>query len=888
MAVSCSVKLPTNKRVFERASSTRISILALLMHTVVVCGSRGSQGETSNGSGPGDENSLGNSVMHRGSGPESTSYHSPRNYPNPHTNNLMMIGLSSCQTVCACKWKGGKQTVECIDRSLITIPENIDASTQVLDMSGNNLQILPHEQFIRANLLNLQKLYLRNCRLGQIDDQAFKGLTNLVELDLSHNLLTAVPSTMLSYIPSLRDLTLASNPIQKIESHSFKTIRSLNKLDLSHCDIQTVAPQAFDGLDALHSLKLNGNKLMELQPRTVETLSELHGVELHDNPWMCDCRLRAAKIWLTTNNIPYPVAPVCAGGPERVIDRTFSELHVDDFACRPEMLPVSHYVKSVAGDNASITCKSSAIPAPNVNWYWNGRLLVNGSTFSTYQRVYIFEDGQFEKRSRLVLTNSQETDSSEFYCVAENKAGTAEANFTLHVSMRAAGMASLGSGQIVGLSAALVILILFVLLIILFLLVRLKRTPFIESKTPNHLEVITAVNQQNSISCKQQPSMNNIGGGPHTNALEVSGMEHKIGGNSNDVNNPANPVQKPPRLTDLAYTTSNYDNSGSVLSGASCFVSPTASAGNNPDLINDTKRFGSGDFADLKIPSVLSSKDCLDPISAAATLGGIERPGSGEYSRAGGCDSLYPSGLWESNHQNHSDDMYLKRATSTTIPGYSYTDKTPIIDNTQMYDMHERTSDFLSKTFPRTHFGAPMSSASATSSIPGGNGSTATTATTLSASLGGSVGSGYPSDYGLPLVPGAEQHIQHTFQQFNHNNNSVTALGSTNGITSSNNNNNSSSKLCTSLSSSSTSASTSIPSTSTTSPSTNPLVTSNHHHQLPAVLPNGMPINAKTIRVWQKGGVPVLPPVTALKRALISSSRNSPDEGYQEGCGTDV
>lgn len=50
-----------------------------------------------------------------------------------------------------------------------------------------------------------------------------------------------------------------------------------------------------------------------------------------------------------------------------------------------------------------------------------------------------------------------------------------------------------------------------------------------------------------------------------------------------------------------------------------------------------------------------------------------------------------------------------------------------------------------------------------------------------------------------------------------------------------------------------------------------------------------LPMNAKTLRVWQKGGVPVLPPVTtALKRAL-TNNRNSPDEGYVgENGGTDV
>lgn len=720
-------------------------------------------------------------------------------------------GMSSCQTVCACKWKGGKQTVECIDRALIAIPENIDPNTQVLDMSGNNLQILPRDTFIKTNLVNLQKIYLRNCRLGQIDDDAFKGLTNLVELDLSHNLLTGIPSATLVHIPSLRELTMASNPIQKVDSHAFRMTHSLTKLDLSHCDIQTIAPEAFKGLNSLHSLKLNGNKLYELRPRTIETLSKLHGVELHDNPWLCDCRLRAAKIWLTDNNIPYPVAPICSGGPERVIDRTFAELSVDDFACRPEIMPVSRFIEATTGENATIVCRTSAVPSANVNWYWNGRLLVNASAFSSYQKVYVYEDGEFEKRSRLILTNAQETDSSEFYCVADNRAGSAEANFTLHVAMRTAGMASLGSGQIVGLSAALVILILFILLIILFLVVRLRRLPFSESKTPGHLEVITTVSPQSNINGKQCSNVTNN---------DCNSTDRKT---PNDLKL-TNPVQKPPRLTDINYTTSHYDGNGSVLSAGSMFVSPTASAGNNPDLINDTKRLGSGELAALGIETLLlaSSSDgtvttsiataassvtgACAPLTMTTILGDpIPRPGSGEYSRAG-CDSLYPSGLWEQQgngaaQQQHqlataAQELYMKRAASTHLPaGYNYTEKTPIISSTHMMNLDDETTasqiEFMSRTFPRT-----------------------AVAHQLIASNSG--GGGYPSDYGLPIVAGAELHKSRDI--------------------------------------------------------------------LP---PSGMPNNAKTLRVWQRGGVPVLPPVTALKRAL-SSSRNSPDEGYQEGCGTDV
>lgn len=650
---------------------------------------------------------------------------------------LPVSSAGSCPSVCICKWKGGKQTVECLERALIRIPEGIDSETQVLDMSNNNIQILPRETFVIASLLNLQKVYLKNCRIGQISDHAFRGLSNLVELDLSHNLLTSIPSSSFQDTPFLRYLSLANNPIQKVDSNAFKIVTGLEKIDLSRCQIQTISPNAFEKLEYLEWLKLNGNKLTELQSRTVETINKLHGIELHDNPWQCDCKLRVAKEWLTSNKIPHPVAPVCHG-PERVSGKTFAELSVDDFACKPEILPVSRYVEATTGENATVVCRVGAVPTADIHWYWSGKLLQNNSQFSPIQKIYIFEEGKFEKTSSLVLTNALETDSSDFYCVAENRAGSAEANFTLHVSLRTAGITSFGSGQIAGLSAALVVLILAILLIALFLLVRFRRLPFSESKTPGQLEVIATMNG-NGVTTTTKPIV-------PAQRVTVDPIDHKD-------SESANPIQKPPRVNE-SYSSGRYDSNGSIISNPPFQkVLPT---GNNPDIIRDAKPDGTT----LALPGYSTS---VPP---------DRRPSSGDYSRATGCDSLYPSGIWE--HDSSSPDSFLRRVNNSTNQGFDASDKTPIIC--------EEDDEY--RSFSRLN---PNE---------------------------------YPPDYGLPILD----------QQF-----------AEAGVV--------------------------VPN-SPTSPI-------NPQHP-----------NAKTLRVWQRG-MPVLPPATAIKRVL-TNSRNSPDEGYQEGCGTDV
>ena len=114
------------------------------------------------------------------------------------TIGLGGLALADCPEVCTCKWKGGKQTVECINASLSSIP-SLEAGTQVLDLSLNYLPTLRTDTFSKHNLTNLQKIYLPRCSLRILEVHTFSWVKftgfqvkkKRVENDIIHTLWNA-------------------------------------------------------------------------------------------------------------------------------------------------------------------------------------------------------------------------------------------------------------------------------------------------------------------------------------------------------------------------------------------------------------------------------------------------------------------------------------------------------------------------------------------------------------------------------------------------------------------------------------------------------------------------------------------------------------------------
>uniref|UniRef100_T1J345 Ig-like domain-containing protein n=1 Tax=Strigamia maritima TaxID=126957 RepID=T1J345_STRMM len=383
---------------------------------------------------------------------------------------LVCVASASCPPSCTCRWKNGKQTLECVGAGLTSLPVGVQVGTQVLDLSGNSLHALPKDMFVAPGLLNLQRIYLTGCKIGRIDDLAFSRLSNLVELDLGNNLLTAVPSDTFRDLTGLRRLVLSDNPITRLESNAFVHLPVLTILEMSRSRVDTVKPRAFDGVAHLTSLKLEDNRLTQMPVRALAQLRALHAVELHGNPWKCDCNLIDLQRWLMAGRVPYGAPPVCAS-PERLRGVLVEQVPISDLACAPSgtnFRPRNRRPEVFVDDTISFGCQVTGVPEPNVRWFFQDKLISNLSSLTNRPQIFLIrENGTNVKSSILSISSVVEDDAGDYLCDAQNSAGDYVINFTLSVYLRdeeeAAGFTAI---QVAGVGVGLVVMALLIVVLL--------------------------------------------------------------------------------------------------------------------------------------------------------------------------------------------------------------------------------------------------------------------------------------------------------------------------------------------------------------------------------------------------------------------------------------
>ncbi|XP_060808859.1 leucine-rich repeat-containing protein 15-like [Amyelois transitella] len=146
---------------------------------------------------------------------------------------------------------------------IAVVPENslleMPSLTQ-LKLSRNYLSKVGHLKSLSITVLDMS-----SCEINTIGKDSFEGLQSIVDLDLSHNLISHIPDSISSN--TLKHLNLNVNRISFINNFTFFMLPRLTTLSLA------------------------GNRFTSIFKRSYfQSNPYLESLELGDNMWRCDCK----------------------------------------------------------------------------------------------------------------------------------------------------------------------------------------------------------------------------------------------------------------------------------------------------------------------------------------------------------------------------------------------------------------------------------------------------------------------------------------------------------------------------------------------------------------------------------------------------------------------
>lgn len=454
---------------------------------------------------------------------------------------------------CHCHWNSGKKSADCKGKKLTKIPEDMSNEMQVVDFSQNQIPELRREEFQNAGLQNLHKIYLRNCTIQEVNRDAFKGLNILIELDMSSNQIRELHPATFAGLEKLRNVIINNNEIATLESRLFVDLPFLSRVEFNNNRLKQVQLNVFGG--PLSAISLERNQLTHLHKETFANLPKLNYLSLQGNAWNCSCELQEFRDFAIAKRLYTP--PTDCREPPQLRGKLWSEVPSENFACKPRIIGSVRSFIEAHHDNITLPCRIVGTPRPNVTWIYNKRQLNPGINDQHIRILNSVEQVNIEQQPMQVMTSElriygvRTSDKGAYMCIADNRGGKAEAEFQLLVNGAYMGGSAMSADGL-GISGAIgastsdphtsifliicVIVTTFLVLLIFLVLALFWYCRRIKTYQKDN----TMMSNDGLISCKLDKTHN-------SSMLEGSVIMEMQKSLLNEVN----PVEKPPRRTDI-------------------------------------------------------------------------------------------------------------------------------------------------------------------------------------------------------------------------------------------------------------------------------------------------------------------------------------------------
>ncbi|KAM4675381.1 immunoglobulin superfamily containing leucine-rich repeat protein-like [Discoglossus pictus] len=185
---------------------------------------------------------------------------------------LFLVQTQPCPLSCRCVIHSARPSADCSYRELKSVPSGFPSNLTQLSLSVNYISALNNNSF--NNILGITSLWLAYNQITSIGQGTFSCLAKLVSVDISHNKLLEFPWSDLSTLSNIQVLSLNNNQLRSLPQNAFKKSK------------------------ALRSLQLSSNNLSVIMEGTFDSVTSLSHLQLHSNPFNCTCSLMWIKGWL--------------------------------------------------------------------------------------------------------------------------------------------------------------------------------------------------------------------------------------------------------------------------------------------------------------------------------------------------------------------------------------------------------------------------------------------------------------------------------------------------------------------------------------------------------------------------------------------------------------